>query len=494
MARERMSFSDYMTKDLSGLTAGRFKSLKEKGSIVTFLHTVSGITPRLHHLIPYVAEGDKGGKLVVRYFPFVCHEDYEAYVNGVTPTHCPLDRFIDWLAQQTDIDDNEIVWEASIGDSRKDRIATKADLLGTSDNWQGNLLKPRQQVIYAGVDVEYLEGGLLVGVESRMIGDAIKAVVKQQIDSEGEENGDPSLNPYAFKLKYNDKAAKPADFYEAYPFKRAKLTPEISELLAQAPVDISKYLLPGNIDKIREIMDAHIKIEIDLDQFFNDVLPGAASFDPEELEAEAEVASVPATRSVKKASPLEETAPTGEPCDTCDGTGKVGKKGMECPDCDGTGMIASEELSSDDAPQRIECDTCDGTGKFGKKGNPCPDCDGTGFIEVEADDDADSEPEVEPVQCDTCGGTGKIGKKGNPCPDCDGTGELTHVEPEPEPEPKTKPKSQKATPAKPAKGGKKGGKKSKEEAPSNLNTKCGGCQKMIPDNVDVCPFCGAIFV
>lgn len=91
--------------------------------------------------------------------------------------------------------------------------------------------------------------------------------------------------------------------------------------------------------------------------------------------------------------------PASKKCATCGGTGKVEEEhdiDAECPHCEGEG----EE----------PCETCDGEGKIG--GEPCEACGGEGAARDE---------DGEAVKCGVCHGVGEASvtlKKNVPCPDC----------------------------------------------------------------------------
>lgn len=462
----------------------------DPGSIVVWLHTESGITPRLFHLLPYVDEDDKG-KDIIKYLPFVCHEDVNDYFNKVDASKCPIDRCILWLNEQMVkikcpqckgtgklgsskcpqcggegttqiIPDNKVVWDASIGNPKVDRVATAIDFVGDGD-WRSSF-KPKVQYVFAVVNAESPENGLLVAVESSVIGDGIQKKVNTQIEKFNEK-GDPALHPYPFRFKYNKKAKKPADFYEVDEWESSgqfPLTDEVSELLAKPALDLSYYLNPSKTDKLREIFEKHFKVDVDLDMFFDNPDSDATTsedFDPEKLEQEDATTSTNVSTQVNSDDGPAESDNTMA-CETCGGTGKVGKKQLMCPDCLGTGVVADDVEDKVDEtpatePERVPCDTCDGTGKLGKKKTPCPDCEGTGFAPIDETETPVEEPVAEPEKA-----------------------------PEPEePKMRTRKPSPAKEPEKP---------KEPEYDPKEMS-QCPKCGKMTPDALPKCIHCGLEF-
>lgn len=471
-ARKPMTFKEGREKKLGG-GAGRLRDWKKDGSIVIFIQTSSGLTPRLFHLVPYIGEDDKG-KAIIRYYPFVCHEDPEQYLNRVPPQHCPICRAIDILADDGRIDEDELIWDASIGNRQKDRFANKLDFcqLDKTADWK-NSFKPAVQYVFVAVDTEKLSDGLVVAVEPQTVGQSISSCVTKEIDAAEGDEGDPEVNPYAFKLTY-DPDALPKDKYDAYAFRKVKYSDEIAELIESDPVDLSNWINPGNSARLLEIFKEHFKADIDLDILFDEVLDPESYKDEEDEESQDEPEEKLHGRT---RSPMEDTS-------------------------------SSESESSDGL-----CETCNGNGTIGKKKVECPDCGGTGFEgEPENPEEAEDEgPPIEMNECDTCGGKGTIGKKKVQCPDCDGEGTVeAEEETAPEPEPTPPPKSSKKDGSKKGKGtkgkgkGAKGGKgkgkgkgKAKEKPPEPEETvtmfTCGSCQRKIPADVNMCPHCGTEF-
>lgn len=430
MVRKASSWGEFRKRQ--GFRTAQLSSWKDDpGSVIVWLHTESGITPRLFHLVPYVGKDDKGND-AIKYLPFVCHELVEDYFNKVDAKSCPIDRFILWLNEKMtkikcdkcngkgkignkdcpncggtgatqEIKDNQVVWSASIGNPKVDRVATAIDFVGDGD-WRSSF-KPRVQYVFVVVNAESPGDGLLVAVESSVIGDGIHKTVNSQIEK-FDNNGDPALHPYPFKFAYNKKAKKPADFYTVDEWGstgKFPLTDEIQELLSKPALDLGYYLNPTKIDQLREIFKSCIKVDVDVDMFFDNPDGDSVSgedFDPEKLEKEDATTASVSTQVNNDDGPAGDES--GVACETCLGSGKVGKKQSPCPDCGGTGVVAADvEDQIDESPAELEvvkvpCDTCDGTGKLGKKKTPCPDCNGTGFIEAANEPEKTPEPAKEP--------------------------------------------------------------------------------------------------
>jgi len=447
--RKRRSFDDAVG-DKGGFgsgNTGRLNDWREAGSVVVFLHADSGITARLFHLIPYATKDDDGKK-VIRYFPFVCHEEPETYFSKAPAQHCPICRAIDQLADDGSVEDDEIIWSVKIGNKKKDRESAKEDFCGfKSGDWRGSF-KPRAQYVMAVVNTEKPEDGLQIDVEPQSLGDALMSVIRNEIDGNGQEMGDPRINPYAFKFTY-DKDAAPKDMYDAFAYRRAELTNELAALLESPAIDIDSYIDPGDSKMLRQIMEQHFKADIDLDELFDNVLD-------EHEESSDEPADEPEDDGGHDGPDMDNL------CETCDGKGTIGKKKMECPDCEGTGRANGSEEETSEEPEMVPCKTCDGLGTIGKKKTKCPDCDGDGL--VPADEDAsEEEPEEEPKE------TKEERRK--------------RKKREAERERRAKKKAEQEA-AKEAES---------EEGDDVGDVSCGGCHRMIPEDADKCPYCGVEF-
>jgi len=459
--RKRQSLDDNLSGDGGfGGGGGRLKDWREAGSIVVFLHSDSGITPRLFHLIPYMEKNDDGKKQI-SFFPFICHEDPENYCSKAPAQNCPVCRAIDVISDDGTVDDDAIVWKVDIGNKQKNRASTKLDFCNLQGgDWRGSF-KPRAQYVVVVINAEKPDKGLQIDVEPQSLGDSLMKLIKNEIEGNGPEMGDPRINPYGFKFTYDSDAA-PKDKYDAFTYRRAEVSEEVIELLSKPALDIDDYIDPGDSKTLRKIMEAHFKADLDLDELFNNTL------DDEHTRTEERSTSTDADdRGEPAPEPEEESGgDMGKLCDTCDGKGTIGKKKMECPDCGGTGVEgADEDVKTSAKPEQVPCDTCDGMGTIGKKKMECPDCEGTGLVDEEV---ANARYPDEEAAANAAKEEEKKEKKRQR-----------------ERERRAQKKAEKEAAEQ----------KAAEESGGEIEseTKCGGCQRMIPDDATICPYCGAEF-
>jgi ribosomal protein L40E len=382
---------------------GKFLSKwKENKSVVVYLHTKSGLHGRYTHFIVYVTKDDKG-KLKLAYLNYVCAEDYETQANNRDhePVKCPICLFRQWLRENENIADNETVWDASVG-GKYDKIITKADAIGEGD-WRNSFI-PKHQSVFAVVNVEDLESGLHIMAESISLADSIGKVISDTIESEGEEEGDPDINPYPIKLKYNANASKPEDYYTALRFMKYKPKGEdkakIEDLLESDNLNLDGYTKSLNTKEVIEIMKATITVDFDFS------LLGVSSDDDDEDDTKkTRKSSKKTSKKSKKTEEDDEVVPEDNPDDD---------------------EIADDEEDFDDEEdttktKTVDCEVCKGKGyKIVKsKKNPgkkvkkkCKECDGTGKVEVEEEDEEDEEMS----ECPECGA--KIPDSAEECPKC----------------------------------------------------------------------------
>lgn len=445
----------------------RLRNWKEDGEIVVWIHTNTSIFKRGFHMVPYagVKKDENTGKerKSILYLPFVCHEDINALIREGkrhVPEHCPICRFIDYLKNNGDIEDMETVWDSSIGDRKRDRICTKADFVGDVDgggDWRLTF-KPAIQYVMATIDHDNVGEGIRVATEKFSLGEKIKKAVQKEIDRRGPEKGDPDLNPYAFKWVFDSSARQAADYYDAYPFERAEMTPEIEELLSQEALDLDPWISPGDTSILREAMEAHVTVDdVDFDELFDNVLPNQGTEQPDEPE-EAPVEEEPkpapkkakATKTdIKKAAKAEKTAKPK--------TRKVAPKPEPEPDPEPEeGEEDDQEEAEESSIEMMMCPSCKGKGKK-KNGKDCKVCDGTGEVEAPDDDEEEAEEEPPPPP--------KKEKPKNTKP----KQKTRTVKKAPEPEPEDE-----------------------EEGEEDV-AECARCHKDVAMDADSCPHCGATF-
>lgn len=367
-SRDGMGLGDFLNESAGSSKGDWLKSWKENGSIVVWLHTRAKIHARFAHQFPYVeAREDKETRRVVRVLrslKFGCWESdavlakarWRNQVTGereVPPVICPLCLLNEAIMADTKLPDDAEIFhvEGRSWDGSEPREARyiKGNLTGkfarNKESWKQSV-DVRKSYLFCVVPAENIDGGPKITEESIAIGEAVKLVIKQEMDSEGDEAGNPAISPYAFKWTYDAKAKSPKDFYKAYRFRQAKLTDEVrDQIISAEPPSIAQFCRRGDVFALRAYVEAALtdkaKKVIDID----------ACFTAAEAEAEREDGRGAAerrrttddvqdpmpsgSRRRKKTEPAKE--PPGEPCDDCGapmtkGQLKCGKCGAEYED------------------------------------------------------------------------------------------------------------------------------------------------------------------
>lgn len=382
MSDSGMSWGDFLNSESGGGFGDKLylrEWRKADGFILVWVHTASKFNHRLFHLVPYEREieQDDKKKKVIFYEAFVCHESVESRNRKLAPKHCPICMLIEQLAEDGTVSDDEIVWQAQVGDTKRDKVSNKADFCGLEGgSWSGSF-QSRQQIVLVVVDDKNPSEGLRIATETFFLGEALKKAVHVEMDVNGPEEGDPHQHPYAFKFTYNPKAKLSTDYYNVYAYRKAELTEEIAALMSEPAMDIGTYLAPGDTGRMREIFEQHVMVDVDMDALFADAIDDpelrgsiySSSDDDEKKPTKKKAArsrktvledtdteepeEKPAEEPAEE--PTEET-PEGEqvPCDLCEGKGQLKRKGktVECPICDGTGLVTEEpeEPEEEEAP------------------------------------------------------------------------------------------------------------------------------------------------
>lgn len=379
--RGGMDLGDFLGEETRSSRGSWLKNWKDAGSVVVWLHTRSKIHARFAHQFPYVdVQEDKETrqvKRVLRQLKFGCWESdavlskryFRNSVTGerdVPPVICPA-----CLLQEAIVDDDRMKGDATVfavkGRNWQGEPAEanyrKGNLTGefarTKTSWKENI-DVRKTYLFTVVLDKVPGDGPKIAEESQALGDAVRNAIRQQMDSEGSEAGNPSLNPYAFKWVFNAKTSSPKDFYSAYAFRQARLTDEIrDQITVVEPSDLAPYCRRGDPHALRTAVEAALTDEarraLDLDPVFARSMAeverggdGEERVEPRRPpQRHARTSDAQAAlqqqggRRRKKVDDRPPEPPPAEPCDECGapmrrGQTKCGKCGTEYED-DGLG-------------------------------------------------------------------------------------------------------------------------------------------------------------
>lgn len=372
---------------------------KEKGKLYAWLHCLQLPIGLWRHNFPMlVVREDKETGKVERHVwgqSLNCWEtedvllkqnfrDKDTKVREAMPTRCPLCRFIEYIWQEVyagrlkwtdpilrydgadDPKENRLLHAAGIYNGFSDfgnkltdeqKAEMKAASVYPSEAWKENC-KASASYVFTLVNHDKIQDGVVVTIEKGTLGDKVKGVINDQLESKGVEGGNPTTNPYCIEFIYNEDEKKPDKKYAARYIERFQLTEEIERLIRSEPPDLSNVLQPFNRAEFRAQLEKHLMIDVDLDWIFDvegdDVgeFPPADGGDDERPSEPAPRAApppkqppaqtAPATSGRRVAKPEPPKEEMGDPCDKCQAP--MTKTQLKCGGC------GTEYEPTDDTP------------------------------------------------------------------------------------------------------------------------------------------------
>jgi len=269
----------------------RLGNWKDDKKLDTFLHRKHGPVALWRHNVPVVAlQEDEDGETKRNVWgrDMVCYED-EAVLKSQykrddrtgrrikPPKHCGICRLIDWVEMQIweggvdwkdplfrfvadDSDYTRVVHMGGICNmykrdlSKEDRNELKEAGINVAEGWKESMYAKLSYLLVV-VKAEAPEEGVQVGVETGALGDAIKAVIGDEIEGKGDK-GNPFLHPYCIRWKYDAEEKNFGKKYRANRIDTVPCTPEIMALISGDRVDISSFTRLYDQDEVRAQFEA----------------------------------------------------------------------------------------------------------------------------------------------------------------------------------------------------------------------------------------------
>jgi hypothetical protein len=319
-----------------------------------WLHTQQPITALWRHGgIPRVVTREKDGEQQVELWggQWVCHENesvlrrqYRRNKEGqreIPPKACPLCKLIevvhdqvgastlDWTQPifQFDADDESKsltihagglynAYGAKLSDAQKAEL--KKAKISPFEAWKENACA-KASYLFCVVDQEAPEDGVQIAIETGSLGDKVKSVISDAMESLGREEGNPIIHPYAIQWEYREEEPKFGDKYHARRMERFKLTPQVKDLIVGPAPDISRDVRPFNATQMRALLEQHALVSFPWDQIFD---APADDVEVEEVPQKRAVAKAPVKPKApepKASKPkIEEASDDMVACDECD--------------------------------------------------------------------------------------------------------------------------------------------------------------------------------
>jgi len=396
-ATEFEAFDDFLNHSGPKMRGGsRLKSWHDASKLDAWLHTKRLPVGVWRHSFPQVIiQEDKDTRKITKLIyslPIVCHEDesvlkemYERTPSGerkVPPVRCPVCKLIEYVRSQVAAGTmswiDELFRFEGASDPKHNTIIRAGGLYGafgsrklTDDEkkemksvgiypqtaWKFNCM-PKLSYVFPIVDNNNIAGGVQITTEPDLLKKKVVATIIKEKESNGAEEGDPTINPYCIRFVYREEAEDLKDKYDALRINKIQLTEEVKRLITSDAPDLSQYLDPFNAATMRSRMEKHLTdgVELPFDTLFSGVQAKDEDEEDEDAseskEEEKEEKPAPKKTTVKKAAaakaanengakpegpkkagrrPVAPPEDMGDPCDACKAPMKKGQ--LECGKC-----------------------------------------------------------------------------------------------------------------------------------------------------------------
>jgi hypothetical protein len=396
-----LSLDEFLGHDTKGGSGGKFLRGWRKRTppvVNTWLHTRARIMPLWQHNWPriHTFEDRETGETRREVWggSFNCLEgesvlrkqyvrDRESGEREVPPEVCPLCLLSETLRKMIAAGTISIaaaVFEFKVGDDDEhSRILTAGGIANMldpeklteqqkreckkagikfSEGWKENATA-KCNYLFRVVDHDQPDAGVQIAIETTLLGDKVKGVIRDQIASLGDQDGNPLRKPYVIQWKHLPNEKEFGKKYHALPMPRLELTEEIRSLIVdEDPPNVDRLVAPGNVTSLRAALERYALIDLPWDTIFaaSEKLAaesgsGDTSFDPDDIERQAIEAEARKTKVQVPTTPTATTKPAATPTLTPAANGGRRKKveaepepkvdTIPCDDC-GHPMLPTE--------------------------------------------------------------------------------------------------------------------------------------------------------
>ncbi len=196
--------------------------------------------------------------------------------------------------------------------------------------WQENMMS-KCNYLFRVVDNDAVDEGIQIAIETTLIGNKVKDVIRDAKTALGEQEGNPLVKPFAIRWEYVPHAKSFHDRYKAIRMERLRITSRIEELIVGAePPQIDRVVKRGNIAALRTSMESYYvgpKGLLDWDAIF---ARAEAEVGPDEQSTNGAVNGA-AAASERPRNNTREVECEMVACDECAGAMKATE--MVCPHC-----------------------------------------------------------------------------------------------------------------------------------------------------------------
>lgn len=221
------------------------------------------------------------------------------------------------------------MWPRDMNPEEKQRLSKSG--IYASKAWQESAVAKLNYAL-AGVNNDNVEAGVTVSLENQLIGDKVKKVIRDEIQSR-EEMGNPFINPYCLRILARPEEKKFDEKYHVLRIDKYKLTPDVEKLIRGEKPDLSKFTTRFNPTDLRAVLEKHATEKarrvIPWDAIFAPSLRAAASRPEPEQPSQAEIDRAVASNKSDLAPTA--AAPAGDPCEVCNAA--MAKGQLKCGNC-----------------------------------------------------------------------------------------------------------------------------------------------------------------
>lgn len=231
-----------------------------------------------------------------------------------------------------------------LSDAEKERLKNSGIYFsGKQGVWRENA-QAKLNYIFVGVNQDDVAAGVQVAVQTKDVGEKVRATINKEIASNDGDAGNPFINPYCIQVLYKAEEKEFGKKYDALRMNRFKLTPEIERLIKGEKPSVKKYTDKFDQALVRSQLESHALVDLPWDRIFDveagpveppgpktsaqvpaDVKPSAPAAPP------APAAAAPAASSGgrRRVEPPKEEM--GDPCDDC--KAPMTKTQTKCTQC-----------------------------------------------------------------------------------------------------------------------------------------------------------------
>jgi hypothetical protein len=364
-AKEMGSLDEFLAHRGNAKGGAYLKDWKKEGKLNVFLHTKILPVAVWQHTVPKIVlweDKDTGdttrrvwvGKFVCPEAEEVLQRQYKRDENSrarLSPPRkcglCKLTEHVHSLVQEGKVGYAEKLFRFEAENPEDTRVTHAAGIYGgfpkTADEaspeetkairaagislrnaWEESFMAKLSYIMCVVVAAKP-EDGVQIATETSLLGDKVKDVIRDRIESLGAEAGDPIAHPYCIQWVYDAAEKEPGKKYRARPIEIVKPTEAILTLIRGPKPDLSQNKKPFDPLAMRVMLEtACLKPAL----FPWDELFGKKGDEEEDPDEEAEPVTQEQSRPARtRVAPAPQTIP----CDDC--KAPMGVNDPKCLQC-----------------------------------------------------------------------------------------------------------------------------------------------------------------